>query len=134
MHDFQEQCQVHRQPSKNMACRFASSTQQEIEKLLEDKDSEIKKRSTKVAKKLFYEYLKEKNIQEPHDKKELAQVLKSFYVEARKKDGEKTMYNKTIITFGFFFISVSVISQPSASADNTYLDLDYSEYHKNLIQ
>ena len=24
--------------------------------------------------------------------------------------------------------------QPSASADNTYLDLDYSGYHKNLIQ
>ncbi|KAK2557926.1 2-oxoglutarate dehydrogenase-like [Acropora cervicornis] len=57
-----------------MASRFASSTQQEIEKLLEDKDSENTKRSTKVAKELFYEYLiKEKNIQEPHDKKELAQ-------------------------------------------------------------
>ena len=41
-----------------MACRFASSTQQEIEKLLEDKDSENTKRSTKVAKELFYEYLK----------------------------------------------------------------------------
>ena len=36
-----------------------------------------------MGKELFYEYLKEKNIQEPHDKKELAQVLKSFYVEAR---------------------------------------------------
>ena len=24
--------------------------------------------------------------------------------------------------------------KPSASADNTYLDLDYSGYHKNLIQ
>ena len=24
--------------------------------------------------------------------------------------------------------------QPSASADNTYLDLDYFGYHKNLIQ
>ena len=24
--------------------------------------------------------------------------------------------------------------QPSASADNTYLDIDYSEYHRNLIQ
>ena len=60
-----------------------------------------------MAKELFYEYLKEKNIQEPHDKKQLAQVLKSFYVEARKKDGSfvviffKTMYNKTIIRFGF---------------------------------
>ena len=44
---------------------------------------------------------KEKNIQEPHNKKELAQLLKSFYVEARKKDGEKTMYNKMNIRFGF---------------------------------
>ena len=34
MHDFQEQCQVHGQRSKNMASGFASSTQQEIEKLL----------------------------------------------------------------------------------------------------
>ena len=76
-------CQVHGQRSKNMASRVTSSTQQEIEKLLEDKDSENTKRSTKVAKELFYEYLKEKNTQEPHDKKELAQVLKSFYVEAR---------------------------------------------------
>ena len=33
-------CQVHGQRSKNMASRFASSTQQEIEKMLEDKDSE----------------------------------------------------------------------------------------------
>ena len=69
MHDFQEQCQVHGQWSKNMAPRFASSTQQKIEKLLENKDSENTKRSRKVAKELFYEYLKEKNIQEPHAKK-----------------------------------------------------------------
>ena len=65
MHDFQVQCQVHRQRSKNMACQFASSTQKEIEKLLEDKDSENTKTSTKVAKELFYEYLIEKNTQEP---------------------------------------------------------------------
>ena len=85
-----------------MACRFASSTQQEIEKLLEDKDSENTKRSTKVAKELFYEYLKEKNIQEPHDKKRLSASIEIFqYVGARKQDGEKTMYNKTIIRFGF---------------------------------
>ena len=97
MHDFQEQCQVHGQQSKNMVCWLASSTQQEIEKLLEDKDLENTKRSTKVAKELFYEYLKEKNIQEPHDKKELAQVLKSFYVEVRKKDGEKQCIIKQLL-------------------------------------
>ena len=61
-----------------------------------------------MAKELFYKYLKEKNIQEPHDKKELAQVLKSFMW---KHDNAfvviflKTMYNKTIIRFGFFVIS-----------------------------
>ena len=34
------------------------------------------------------------------------------------------MYNKKIIRFGFCDIQ----------ADNPYLDLDYSGYHKNLIQ
>ena len=44
----------------------------------------------------------------------------------------KTMYNKTIIRFGFRDIrnnqglSNSYQPQPLASADNSYLDLDYS--------
>ena len=51
-----------------------------------------------------------------------------------------SMYNKTIITFGFCDIQNNqglgkgYQPQPSASADNPYLDLDYSGYHKNLIQ
>ena len=51
MHDFQEQCQVRKfaDSEVRMASLFASSTQQEIKKLLEDKDSENTKRSTKVA-------------------------------------------------------------------------------------
>ena len=50
------------------------------------------------------------------------------------------MYNKTIIRFGFCDIQNNQVlgkgyqPQPSASADNPYLDLDYSGYHKNLIQ
>ena len=50
------------------------------------------------------------------------------------------MYNKTIIRFGFCDIqnnpglSKGYQPQPTASADNPYLDLDYSGYHKNLIQ
>ena len=50
------------------------------------------------------------------------------------------MYDKTIIRFGFCDILNSqglgkcYQPRPSASADNTYLDLDYSGYHKNLIQ
>ena len=90
---------------------------------MEDKDSENTKRSTKVAsEELSYEYLKEKNIQEPHDKKELGQVLKSFY--------------NAIMGLSLFSLKQCIIKQllDSASADITYLDLDYSGYHKNLIQ
>jgi len=39
------------------------------------------------------------------------------------------MYNKTIIRVGF-----CDIQKLKAEADNPYLDLDYSKYHKNLIQ
>ena len=47
---------------------------------------------------------------------------------------------KTIIRLGFCYIqnnqglSKGYQPQPLASADNPNLDLDYSGYHKNLIQ
>ena len=48
------------------------------------------------------------------------------------------MYSKTIIRFGFCDIQnnqgLSKGYHPKASADNPYLDLHYSGYHKNLIQ
>ena len=45
------------------------------------------------------------------------------------------MYNKTIITFGVCDIRNNQgLASAFGSADNTYLDLDYSGYHKNLIQ
>ena len=50
------------------------------------------------------------------------------------------MYNKTIIRFSFCDIQNNqglgkgYQPQPSASVDNPFLDLDYSGYHKNLIQ
>ena len=50
------------------------------------------------------------------------------------------MYNKTIIRFSFCDVqnnqglSKGNQLQPSALADNLYLDLDPSGYHKNLIQ
>ena len=51
----------------------------------------------------------------------------------------RLMYNKTI-RFGFCDIQNNrglgkgYQPQPSALADNPYLNLDYSGYHKNLIQ
>ena len=56
------------------------------------------KRSTKVAKELFADYVKEKKLREPEEKKELAQTLKTFNVKARKKK-ICSMYDKTIIRF-----------------------------------
>ena len=50
------------------------------------------------------------------------------------------MYNKTIIGRGFCDIQNNqgrgncYQPQPPAAADNSYLDLDYSGYRKNLIQ
>ena len=58
----------------------------DIEKIVEDKDSQNTKRSTKVANELFSDNMKEKNLTEPEEKKQLAQTLKTFYVEARKKE------------------------------------------------
>ena len=41
-----------------MTSKFASLTEQDIEKLVEDKDSQNTKRSTKVAKELFADNVK----------------------------------------------------------------------------
>ena len=65
-HDFKEQCQVHgwqvaalHTAEENMASRFATSNEEEMERLLIDKEKRYR----------------EEKIQEPKDKKELAKVL-----------------------------------------------------------
>ena len=72
-----------------MASRFLSSSEVEIRQLLEERLQKHKKNilSYKVAQQVFQEYLLEKGIAEPTKKGEIARVLKSFYVEARKRDG-----------------------------------------------
>ena len=65
------------------------------------------------------------------------QRSKNGFYNKKNKNG---LYNKTIIRFGFCDIRNNqglgqcYQPQPQASADKTYLDLDYSGYHKNLIQ
>ena len=39
-----------------------------------------------MANELFANYVKDKKLREPEEKKELAQTLNRFYVEARKKE------------------------------------------------
>ena len=55
--------------------------------LLEGKDAENTKRSTKVAKQIWKDFFLENNVEEPSERRYLALILKSFYVDARKKDG-----------------------------------------------
>ena len=84
--------------------KFASLTEQVIQKIVDDKDSPNTKRSTKVAKELFADYVKEKKLREPEEKKELAQTLKTYILCRSEKGRIRSMYNKTIITFGFYDI------------------------------
>ena len=51
-----------------MATRFSTSSLDKIKQLLEDKDSENTKRTYKVAKEVFVEYLREKRIPERNEK------------------------------------------------------------------
>ena len=72
------------------------------------------KRSTKVAKELFADYVKEKKLREPEEKKELAQTLKTCYVEARKKGYvqciTKQLLDSVFVKFRIIKISVRVTS------------------------
>ena len=81
-----------------MTSRFASlMTKQVIEKIVEDKDTQNTIRSTKVAKELFADYLKEEKLSEPEEKKELTQTLKTYILCRSEKKRIRSMYNKTII-------------------------------------
>ena len=60
--------------------------EENIAQLLNDKDNENTKTSTKQHRLIFESYLKEKNIRNPATAVELAAVLRKFYAEARKKD------------------------------------------------
>ena len=49
-------------PSVKKISKFASLAEQVIEKIVEDKDTQNTKRSAKVAKALFADYVKEKKL------------------------------------------------------------------------
>ena len=59
------------------------------------------KRSTKVAKQLFADYVKEKKLSEPEEKKELTQTLKTCILCRSEKERIHWMYNKIITRFSF---------------------------------
>ena len=79
--------------SAKMAARFEQYDEGKISKLLEDKESQNTKRATKGSQSILKAYLQEKKIPDPATAEDLARVLRKFYAEARKKDGN--MYSKT---------------------------------------
>jgi len=118
-----------------MARRFASSTEQEIEKLLKQKDSENKEDWQKLRRNCSTNTLRKKVFRNWNTRRTqmlklfavfcllveqciIKQLLDSVFCDIRNNQGLGKLYQP----------------QPPASADNSYLDLDYSGYRKNLIQ
>ena len=82
------------------------------------------KRSTKVAKELFADYVKEKKLREPEEKKELPQTLKTCYVEARKKGFVQCIIKQLLD-------SVFVISRITKVSTSTLIILDITKTSSN---
>ena len=78
-----------------------------------------------MAKGLFADYVKEKKLREPEEKKELAQT----YVEARKKGFVQCIIKQLLDSV----FAISRIIKVSVRV-NPYLDLKNSGYHKTIIQ
>jgi len=118
-----------------MADRFADLAESDLACLLDQKNSENTKKATKVAHNVFREYLKEKKIDEESltsSKEKLASVMRKFYAEARKKNGE--LYTKASlvgIRFGLqrFFSShkIDIIKDPEFSEANAVYQAEISE-------
>ena len=77
------------------APRFASVSEADLGRLVDDKDAKNTKRATKTALRVLQQYLKEKKVPEPQTKDGISNVLKLFYAEARKVDG--TSYSKSTL-------------------------------------
>ena len=76
--------------------RFADVSDNDSNKLLEDRHSINTKHSTTLAWRVFEAYTQAKNINLDLlsiEKSELCEILRKFYVEIRKSDG--TMYTKS---------------------------------------
>ena len=106
--------------------RFPELSESEWTSLLDQKNSDNTKKATKVALNVFRDYLKERKIDEDSlvaSKDKLATVLRKFYAEARKKNGE--LYTKASLVgtrFGLqrFFSShrIDVIKGPEFSTQH----------------
>ena len=79
-----------------MTSRFASLTaEQDIEKIVEDWDSQNTKRSTKVAKKLFADYVKEKKTERTCGKQRVGTNFENILCRSEKERIRSMYYTTT---------------------------------------
>jgi len=112
--------------------RFPELSESELTSLLDQKNSDNTKKATKVALNVFRDYLKERKVDEDSlaaSKDKLATVLRKYYAEARKKNGE--LYTKALlvgIRFGLqrFFSShkIDIIKDPKFSEAKPAINKD----------
>ena len=72
---------------------FKDLTVEEIVELLKGEPNKNTQKSTRGSRLIFDAYLQEKGIRNPTTAEELATILRKFYAEARRKDGN--FYTKT---------------------------------------
>jgi hypothetical protein len=109
-----------------MAARFPELSEDELSCLLDGKDSENTKKATKTAVSVFRYYIKERKISEDdviRSKQIFANVLRKFYAEARKRDGELYCKSSLLgIRFGlqrFYSSSMDIIKDPEFKEANS---------------
>lgn len=118
-----------------MASRFPQLSEEEIESILEARTSENTKKSTKVSLNIFRQYLQEREILEDDllkSKTQLANVLRRFYAEARKKNSDfYTKASLLSIRFGLqrFFSShnMDIIKETEFNEANRVFSAELSE-------
>ncbi|KAJ8298271.1 hypothetical protein KUTeg_024802 [Tegillarca granosa] len=72
--------------------RFGSSSQTDLQLIMQGKDAENTKRATQASVKILQIYLMETEREinlDSNSKEDLAQLLRNFYADVRKKDGQK---------------------------------------------
>ena len=94
------------------------------------------KKVDEVAKELFADYVKEKKLSEPEEKRELTQTLKTYILCRSEKERIRWMYNKTITRFVFWYIQndqgLSKGYQPQPiTPTSTLISLDITKTSSN---
>jgi len=83
-----------------MTSRFASLTEQDIEKVVEDKDSQAQNGRRRWQKELFADYVTKRKPERTSGKERVGRNFENISCRS-EKERIRSMYNKTIIRFGF---------------------------------